>query len=245
MSLRLSKFIFALILAGFCYWVPAQGQSVLLTDGDIALEKRQVKEQAGEGSKPLVRANGASRGLEKGFLALRSPLSGDDRQRLVKLTVYKPDKILVLREAVFRESAKAGIDPDLVFSVMWEESRARLNAVSPKNARGPMQMLPETAARYGARNPHDPDQAVRAGVAYLVALLDQFGGNVSLALGSYNAGPAATEAYLTGRPIKLGGGRVANPRGILSRNGLPLYNETQNYVKRIAERYRMTKNLPQ
>lgn len=245
MSLRTSKFVFPLILVGICYAVPAYGQKALLTDGDVGLEKPVVKEQVGEGYKPVVRANGMSRGLERAFLALRAPLSVDDRQRLVKLTVYRPDKILVLREAVFRESAKAGIDPDLVFSVMWEESRARLNAVSPKNARGPMQMLPETAARYGARNPHDPDQAVRAGVAYLVALLDQFGGNVSLALGSYNAGPVATEAYLTGRPIRIGGGRVANPRGILSRNGLPLYNETQNYVKRIAERYRMTKNLPQ
>lgn len=223
----------------------AFGQSIMLTDGDVVLEKEGAKAKALEVLEPASRAKVPSRRLERAFLELRAPLSVEQRNRLVKLTVYKPDKILILREAVFRESGKAGIDPDLVFSVMWEESGARLNAVSPKNARGPMQMLPETAARYGASNPHDPDQAVRAGVAYLVALLDQFGGNVSLALGSYNAGPVATEAYLTGKSIRVSGGRVANPRGLLSRNGLPLYNETQNYVKRIAERYRMTKNLPQ
>jgi soluble lytic murein transglycosylase-like protein len=245
MSLRAHKSLYSLFLLAICSAGPVFGQSVLLTDGDVRMEKPGPKPKVEEGLRPVARSNSTSPRLERAFLELRTPLSENDRQRLVKLTVYRPDKILILREAVFRESAKAGIDPDLVFSVMWEESRARLNAVSPKNARGPMQMLPETAARYGARNPHDPEQAVRAGVAYLVALLDQFGGNVSLALGSYNAGPAATEAYLTGRPIRLGGGRVANPRGILSRNGLPLYNETQNYVKRIAERYRMTKNLPQ
>src|ERR1041385_4222609 len=112
MSLRTPAIIFWLFLAGICYSLPARGQSVLLTDGDVALEKRPVKEQVGEGSKPVVRANGTSRGLEKAFLALRAPLSVDDRKRLVKLTVYEPDKILVLREAVFRECLKAGIDPD-------------------------------------------------------------------------------------------------------------------------------------
>ena len=237
----LGSFVFLLLSGGGV----AFGQSIMLTDGDVALEKLSSKAKVTEGSEPARRVKTPSRGLEKAFLELRAPLAAEQRERLVKLTVYKPDQMVILREAVFRESAKAGIDPDLVFSLMWEESRARLNAVSPKNARGPMQMLPGTAARYGARNPHDPDQAVRAGVAFLVVLLDQFGGNVSLALGSYNAGPVATEAYLTGRSIRLAGGRVANPRGIVSRNGLPLYNETQNYVKRIAARYRMTKNLPQ
>ena len=48
--------------------------------------------------------------------------------------------------------------------------------------------MPGTAARFGVRDPHDPKEAVRGGVAYLVWLLDRFGGNVSLALAGYNAG---------------------------------------------------------
>jgi soluble lytic murein transglycosylase-like protein len=98
--------------------------------------------------------------------------------------------------------------------------------------------MPGTAARFGVRDPHDPKEAVRGGVAYLVWLLDRFGGNVSLALAGYNAGEKAVDAYLSGKRVVLPGGKVINARGRRT-NGIPPYDETENYVRRIAERYRL------
>ena len=143
-----------------------------------------------------------------------------------------------LRNAIYNEAARYRIDPDLVFALVWQESRWDLRAISPKQARGPFQLMPETAQRYGVMDPHDPNEAARGGVAYLVWLLDRFGGNVSLALSGYNAGPIAVEAYLSGKPVVLRGGKVINARGIRT-DGIPPYQETQNYVRRIAERYRL------
>jgi soluble lytic murein transglycosylase-like protein len=143
-----------------------------------------------------------------------------------------------LRDAIYIEAARYNIDPDLVFALVWQESRWDLRAVSPKGARGPFQLMPGTAARFGVRDPHDPKEAARGGVAYLVWLLDRFGGNVSLGLSGYNSGEFAVDAYLSGKPIVLPGGKVINPRGIRT-NGIPPYQETENYVRRVAERYRL------
>jgi soluble lytic murein transglycosylase-like protein len=143
-----------------------------------------------------------------------------------------------LTAAVYRECARHQIDPRLVFSLIKQESGGKLHAVSSKGARGPMQLMPGTAARFGARNLYDPDEAVAAGVAYLVTLLDQFGGNVSQALAAYNAGSAPVQAFLLGKRMVLANGRVINPRGVRTVSGIPPYRETQAYVENIANYYR-------
>jgi soluble lytic murein transglycosylase-like protein len=140
--------------------------------------------------------------------------------------------------AVYRESARYRIDPQLVFSLIWQESGGKLHVISPKGARGPMQLMPQTAARYGARNPFDPDQAVRAGVAYFVELLDELQGNVSQALAGYNAGMVPVYAFLHGKRVVLANNKVVNPRGIKTIGGIPPYRETENYVESIANNYR-------
>jgi soluble lytic murein transglycosylase-like protein len=144
-------------------------------------------------------------------------------------TIYK---------AIYKESARFKIDPYLVCAVVWQESSFMPGAVSIKKARGLMQLMPETAARFNVLNPHDPEESIRGGVAYLVWLLDRFGGNVALALAGYNAGPASVEAYLYGRTIVLSNGKVINRRGIRN-DGIPPYAETINYVQKVAERYRL------
>jgi soluble lytic murein transglycosylase-like protein len=101
-----------------------------------------------------------------------------------------------------------------------------------------MQLMPETAARFNVRDPHDPQESIRGGVAYLVWLLDRFNGNVALALAAYNAGPGSVEAYLYGRRVILSNGKVINRSGIRN-NGIPPYAETVNYVRNIALRYRL------
>ena len=141
-----------------------------------------------------------------------------------------------LNEAVRRETAKYSIDPLLIYALIAQESGGKVRAVSPKGARGPMQLMPATAARFGVRNPHDVPQSVRGGVEYFVWLLDKFDGNVLLALAGYNAGEGAVEAYRAGRAIILPNGRVINPRRLRT-GGIPPYPETQAYVRSIALRY--------
>src|SRR5947207_4932370 len=109
-----------------------------------------------------------------------------------------------------------GVDPLLLYSVMHQESSFKSHALSPKGARGLMQLMPGTAARFGVTSIFDPRQNIEGGARYLRFLLDRFDGDVNLALAGYNAGEGAVEKY---------GWRI------------PPYTETQEYVRRISKRY--------
>jgi Transglycosylase SLT domain len=95
-----------------------------------------------------------------------------------------------------------------------------------------MQFMPETAARYGLKNPYDPKAAIDAGAHYLRDLLVRFNGRLDLALAAYNAGEGTVESFQTGRPLRLANGRIINPHGIIT-VGLPPYSETRAYVNSI------------
>lgn len=103
------------------------------------------------------------------------------------------------------------LEPALVLAVMSAESNFNIGAVSPKNAQGLMQLIPDTARRFGVKDPLDPVQNIRGGMAYLRWLLAYFEGDVRLALAAYNAGEGAVDRYL----------------------GVPPYAETRNYVLKI------------
>src|SRR5215471_3599715 len=109
-----------------------------------------------------------------------------------------------------------GVDPLLLYSVMHQESSFKSRAISPKGARGLMQLMPGTAIRFGVTNIFDPRQNIEGGARYLRFLLDNFDGNVKLALAGYNAGEGAVEKYGW---------------------SIPPYAETQEYVRRIWGRY--------
>lgn len=100
------------------------------------------------------------------------------------------------------------VDPRLVKSVMLIESAFNPAAVSRKGARGLMQLMPETAARYGVRNVFDPAENIAGGVRYLRDLIGLFGGDLPRLLAAYNAGENAVLRY----------------------GGVPPYEETQLYV---------------
>src|SRR5437660_2721214 len=111
-----------------------------------------------------------------------------------------------LEPLIIQSAKRYGIDPRILRSVCFIESRFRLDAVSPKGARGPMQFMPETAARYGLKNPYDPKAAINAAAHYLRDLLVRFNGRLDLALAAYNAGEGTVESFQTGRPLRLTSG---------------------------------------
>jgi hypothetical protein len=103
------------------------------------------------------------------------------------------------------------VSPDLVRAVIGVESEFDQWAVSSKGARGLMQLMPATARRLGVSDSFDARQNIFAGTQYLRMLLDQFGGDVALALAAYNAGPNAVLRY----------------------GGIPPYRETRGYVQKV------------
>lgn len=117
-------------------------------------------------------------------------------------------------EIIDRHSARTGLDSNLVRAVMGQESGGNPRAVSPKGARGPMQLMPATARRFGVTDSHDPEQAIRGGTDYLKFLSDRYKGNRDLILAGYNAGEGAVDKY----------------------GGIPPFRETRNYVRSISQK---------
>jgi soluble lytic murein transglycosylase-like protein len=119
---------------------------------------------------------------------------------------------------IFHVGEREGVDPRFIHAVIWQESKYDVTARSHAGAQGLMQLMPDTAKRFGCSHPDDPEDNVEAGTRYLSWLLKRFSGNVQLALAGYNAGEGNVDKY----------------------NGIPPFNETQNYVRIISERYGKT-----
>lgn len=106
---------------------------------------------------------------------------------------------------------KYGVQPQLALAIGLTESALNPQALSPKNAMGVMQLIPETAERFNVSKPYDPEQNIRGGLAYLRWLLAYFEGDIALAAAGYNAGEGAVDRH----------------------RGVPPYRETRAYVERI------------
>ena len=132
-------------------------------------------------------------------------------------------------------AARNGVDPRLLWTIAFLESRFKPGAVSYKNGKpcayGMMQFIPSTAGQYGLQNPFDARASIEASARYVRDLAARFGGRADLVLASYNAGEGAVEAYRKGISIRLPDGRVINPNR-LQTGGIPPYTETRNYVSR-------------
>lgn len=113
-------------------------------------------------------------------------------------------------------SRRHGVSPDLVKAIVRVESDFEPRAISEKGCRGLMQLLPDTARRFGVADIDDPSQNIEGGVKYLRFLLDYFKNDLALALAGYNAGENAVTRY----------------------KGVPPYPETRDYVKKVTALYR-------
>lgn len=115
----------------------------------------------------------------------------------------------IIREA----SKKYGVQEELIAAVIQQESSFRPQAQSRCGAQGLMQLMPATARSLGVKNAFDPEENIMGGTRYLKQKLDEFNGNVSMALAAYNAGSSAVKKY----------------------GGVPPYQETRQYVQKIIK----------
>jgi soluble lytic murein transglycosylase-like protein len=205
--------------------------------GRLYLER---SDEAGRAQGRAALALAAQRGHERAILALGEEVATGDlpaclltgevevfvlgQEQAVPLEVVEryviglPEHQRRFAQLIQGLAPRFDIDPRLALAIARAESNFDPRAVSPKNAQGLMQLMPETSSHFGVRNPFDPEQNVRGGLALLKALLLRFNGDVALAAAAYNAGAGAVDRH----------------------RGVPPYAETREYVRRVLNFYRST-----
>jgi hypothetical protein len=121
----------------------------------------------------------------------------------------------VHEDSISKYATKYGVDSDIVKAVIAVESCYNTGAVSPKGAQGLMQLIPETAARFGVDDSFDSSQNIHGGTRYLSWLMKRYDGDLYKAIAAYNAGEGAVDKY----------------------QGIPPFNETQHYVRKVLAVY--------
>ena len=125
-------------------------------------------------------------------------------------------------ESISKYSQKYGVDAAIIKAVIAVESCYNPNAVSPEGAQGLMQLIPETAARFGVADSFDSSQNIHGGTRYLSWLMKRYDGDLNKAIAAYNAGEGAVDKY----------------------QGIPPYDETQHYVQRVLSIYNRLSGAP-
>jgi soluble lytic murein transglycosylase-like protein len=145
--------------------------------------------------------------LPPGAVVIRSNVDGARVQHNSPSREAPPQAVA---EAIAGAAKRHGLSPALIEAVAWQESRFDHSRVSPRGARGVMQLMP-TTARWLQIDARDMRDNINGGAAYLAALLHRYSGNLALALAAYNAGPNAVQKH----------------------GGVPPYAETQAYVRAV------------
>ena len=193
-------------------WMYAHGRGVVRDDATAAFFFHAAAEQGLEVAVRMLQVVGGVTGTVPACMratplfatGLRAPGS----QTPVDYQKIAPRNILAL---VQKMAPQYQIDPQLALAIIAAESNFNPQALSPKNAQGLMQLIPETSERFNIKNPYDPAQNIRGGLTYLRWLLAYFEGDIALVAAAYNAGEGTVERY----------------------RGVPPYKETRAYVQRI------------
>jgi hypothetical protein len=191
-------------------WIYANGHGVPRDDAQAAFFLRLAIEQGIGPAGNLLRLIGQPASPAAAPRCMRGP----DPVELPMVAAAPPVPLVppkTIAALVGKIAPKFRVPSSLVIAIMKAESNFDAAALSPKNARGLMQLIPATASRFQVTNVFDPAQNIRGGVAYLRWLLAYFEGDVALVAAAYNAGEGTVERY----------------------RGVPPYAETRAYVKRI------------
>ncbi len=186
---------------------------LIFSTSGVILGQEIIKVQTPQGRRMYSNTEEVYRLLPKNFDKRVNPLlltSKDDSEPSPKL-----------KELIHKVSEQHGVDPELVQAVAKVESNFNPYAISSRGALGVMQLVPETAKRFGVVNNFDAEQNIQGGVKFLKFLLGMFPDNLPHVLAAYNAGENAVVKY----------------------KGIPPYPETQDYVKRITKLYKKRSNF--
>ncbi|QHC07003.1 transglycosylase SLT domain-containing protein [Aeromonas veronii] len=193
---------------------PASVRSARLANSYLAMAMRLGNQQAARyynariGNAPMGERCGIGiRGGQGGYLAGLPSTPFNVDSWVARQPPAKQKLVTMLRHAAKHHK----VDARLVLAIAIAESNLNSRAVSPKNAQGLMQLIPETQQRFGVTRPFDPAQNIKGGISYLKWLDRSFDGDWVLISAAYNAGEKAVERY----------------------GGIPPYDETQEYVKRV------------
>ena len=194
-------------------WVYANGRGVPRNDGVAAVLFAMAAKQGHEYAGKLLLYV-----VQKPETQLPSCMFPDPVVAIEDDSGEPPRDRTEIEQLVHRLAPHFAVDPNFALAVIRVESAFNPVAQSPKNAQGLMQLIPETAARFGVKQAFNPAENIKGGLAYLRWLLAFFEGDVHLVAAAYNAGERAVEKY----------------------RGIPPYPETRNYVRKISSLYKKT-----
>jgi soluble lytic murein transglycosylase-like protein len=191
--------------------LPGCAESVLLKNGfTITVDRHETEGDTVH----LYLAGGGTADLRTNDIASFTPDPAPVKETAAPAPEAKPTPAppqVTLDDLIRVSSARHGLDPALIRSMIAAESAGHPRAVSPKGAAGLMQIMPGTARVLGVADVFDPGNNVEAGTTYIRQLLDRYGHDLTLALAAYNAGPGTVQSY----------------------QGLPPYRETDTYIRRV------------
>lgn len=196
-------------------WMYANGRGVVRDDGVAGQLFKLAADQGHAYAQQMLQYSLPTSASVLPSCLLRAPLPPPEEENAapsVQVPGFPKGPIF---ELVTRLAPRYGIDPRLALAVISVESGFNVKALSPKNAQGLMQLIPETAQRFRVKNAFDAEDNIKGGLAYLQWLLAYFRGNVALVAAAYNAGERAVETY----------------------RGIPPYSETKEYVRKITKLY--------